>query len=160
MPRDEKFNDVDDFLSFRKSLHSKSSKKGDGSHNGQKQLDRESISSEASENQEASCERTNYELDRARLKNGIPLTVFYLIRGTTGIGFFIIQYELATSGIWLGLAVCLVGISTVIWGNYTLCKLANVIENENLDNYVQITSYVNLVERVGGKCNKLVKIFV
>ena len=37
--------------------------------------------------------------------------------------------------------------------------LGTISNYENLDNYVQITSYVNLVERVGGKCNKAMKIF-
>lgn len=125
----DKKPDADEVDSFKLTYPSKSSKHTEEI---EKKSIKETVSSErGSSNIGENGNQTNYEIDRLRLKNNVALTIFQLIRGTTGIGYFVIQFELAQVGIWLGFAICAIVMSVIIWGNYTICKLANVIENED-----------------------------
>jgi hypothetical protein len=103
---------------------------------------------------------TAYEQDREKLRNGVPLTIFFFVRATTGIGFFINQYPQLETGPWLGLSILAVCVSLSVWGMVLLCALATLVEKNNGPNSKQVGSYLDLIERIMHEKGKWLKIAV
>jgi hypothetical protein len=103
---------------------------------------------------------TAYEQDREKLRNGVPLTIFFFVRATTGIGFFINQYPQLETGPWLGLSIMAVCVALSAWGMVLLCALASLVENKKGPNSKQVGSYLDLVERIMHEKGKWLKIAV
>lgn len=103
---------------------------------------------------------TDYEQDREKLRNGVPLTIFFFVRATTGIGFFIDQYPQLETGPWLGLGIMAVCVFLSVWGMVILCGLATLVENDDGPNSKQVGSYLDLIERIMNEKGKWLKIAV
>lgn len=103
---------------------------------------------------------TAYEKEREKSRNGVPLTIFFFIRATTGIGFFIDQYPELETGPWLGLGIVAFCVILAVWGQLILCALATIVENNDGPGSKQVGSYLDLVERIMHEKGKWLKITV
>lgn len=98
-----------------------------------------------------------YEYSRSQQKNNTTMTVFYLIRSTTGLGFFTMQAGIIRTGYVYGFLLTAFIIFIATWGMVTLSKLCDAVEEESLDGSNTVTSLQDLINRIGCKTGKWLK---